>query len=115
MAINVPGTAQKLAEDYKNLGNTIGLTMGPPGNSGMPANEPSGGGYVRQQTTWTAGSGGVYTGSQVTFDVPGGGNTYTYMTLLDSAGDLVDWCPITPTSITGTTGKILVTPQYRQS
>ena len=53
MAINVPGTAQKLADDYTQLGAYIGLTTGNPGTSSPPANEPTGGGYARQQTNWT--------------------------------------------------------------
>jgi hypothetical protein len=115
MAINVPGTAQKLADDYTKLGAYIGLTTGDPGTTAPPAHEPSGGGYVRQQTTWTHGSGGVYTGSQVTIPVPAG--TYTYMIVMDAktGGNLVDWCQIPATPITSGGGKILVTPQYSQS
>ena len=115
MAINVPGTSQKLANDYTQLGAYIGLTTGDPGTTSPPAHEPSGGGYVRQQTTWTHSSGGVYTGSQVTIAVPAG--TYTYMIVMDAktGGDLVDWCQIPATPITPGGGKILVTPQYTQS
>jgi hypothetical protein len=115
MAINVPGTAQKLADDYTKLGAYIGLTTGDPGTTSPPAHEPSGGGYVRQQTTWTHSSGGVYTGSQVTIPVPAG--TYTNMIVMDAktGGNLIDWCQIPATPITSGGGKILVTPQYAQS
>jgi hypothetical protein len=115
MAINVPGTAQKLAVDYTQLGAFIGLTTGNPGTSSPPANEPSGGGYARQKTTWNPPSGGVSVGSQVTIPVPKG--TYTFMILMDAAtnGNLVDWCPIQSTPIGTGGGKIVVTPQYAQS
>jgi hypothetical protein len=115
MAINVPGTAQKLAADYTQLGAYIGLTTGNPGTTAPPANEPSGGGYARQQTTWAHSTGGVYTGSQVTIPVPQG--NYTYMIVMDAktGGNLIDWCQIPETPITPGGGKILVTPQYAQS
>ena len=41
MAINIPGTAQKLADDYTHLGAYIGLTSGDPGTTSPPANEPT--------------------------------------------------------------------------
>jgi len=115
MAINVPGTAQKLADDYTQLGAYIGLTTDDPGTTAPPANEPTGGVYKRQKTTWTHTSGGVYTGSQVTIPVPAG--TYKFMIVMDAAtgGDLIDWCKIPATPITPGGGKILVTPQYGQS
>jgi hypothetical protein len=114
--VNVPGTAEKLAADYTQLGAYIGLTTGPPGTSAPPANEPSGGGYARQKTTWSSPSGGgVYVGKQVTIPVPAG--NYSFMIVMDAAtgGNLIDWCQIPETPITPGGGKILVTPQYAQS
>jgi hypothetical protein len=115
MSIKIPGTAQKLAVDYTQLGAFIGLTTGDPGTGSSPANEPSGGGYARQKTTWKPPAGGVSVGSQVTIPVPAG--TYTFMIVMDAAtnGNLIDWCQIPATPITGSGGKILVTPQYAQS
>jgi hypothetical protein len=115
MPINIPGTAQKLADDYTQLGAFIGLTTGNPGTTAPPAHEPSGGTYKRQKTTWAHASGGTYTGSQVTIAVPAG--TYTFMIVMDAAtnGNLIDWCQIPSTPIPSGGGKILVTPQYTQS
>jgi hypothetical protein len=116
MGINVPGTAEKLAGDYTQLGAFIGLTTDNPGTSAPPNHEPTGGGYARQKTTWSSPSGGgVYVGSQVTVPVPVG--TYSYMIVMDAAtgGNLIDFCTIPSTPITSGGGKILVTPQYTQS
>jgi hypothetical protein len=115
MAINVPGTAQKLSGDYTALGAFIGLTTGNPGTTSPPAHEPSGGGYARKKTTWQPPSGGVSVGSQVTISVPAG--TYTHMIVMDALtnGNLIDWCQIPSTPITSGGGKIMVTPQYTQS
>lgn len=68
-------TANLLADYWATLGATYSLHTGPPGAAGT-ANEASGGGYARQTTTWGAASGGVVTGSQLTFDVLN--NTYTH-------------------------------------
>ena len=46
MAINVPGTAQKLADDYTNLGAYIGLTTDDPGTTAPPAHEATGGDLI---------------------------------------------------------------------
>ena len=116
--VNVTSTAQTLAEDYKNLGSYIGLATDDPGSTATPMNEASGGSpaYARQQTTWTAGSGGVYNGSAVTINVKGGGLTYKYMILCSAAtgGNMVDNCPIPP-QVMITDGAIIVSPVYTQS
>ena len=112
MGINVPGTAEKLAGDYTQLGAFIGLTTDNPGTSAPPNHEPTGGGYARQKTTWSSPSGGGNVGSQVTIPVPAG--TYSYMIVMDAAtgGNLIDFWMIPSTPITSGGGKILVTPQY---
>jgi hypothetical protein len=114
--VNIPGTAQKLASDYTQLGAYIGLTAGPPGTGSSPANEPSGSGYARQKTTWgPPNSSGTCTGTQVTIDVPQG--NYDHMIVMDAAtgGNFIDWCPIPGVNIMTGPGKILVTPVYTQS
>lgn len=52
-------------------GAWIAVHTGDPGTTG--ANEATGGGYARVQTTWTAGgSDGVVTGSEVSITLPAG-------------------------------------------
>ncbi|MFI6168861.1 hypothetical protein ACIBCN_18920 [Nocardia sp. NPDC051052] len=120
MAIAVPTTRQALADAYKNLTGTntafVSIHTGDPGatgdreaSSGTPA-------YVRKQTTWTSGSGGVITGSLVTIDVPAG--TYTHVglwkTVNGGAPDFLDKVAISATTV-GAQSQILVTPTYTQS
>jgi hypothetical protein len=113
--VNVPDTAQKVSNDYAALGTYIGLATGNPGNTSTPANEASGGGYARQPTSWTAGTGGVNTGSQVTFNAPTG--TYTNMIFCSGSGgnNMIDNCPITPSVTLSSPGQIQLTPVYTQS
>jgi hypothetical protein len=116
--INVPSTAQKLSDDYAALGNWIGLATDDPGNTSTPSNEVTVGagpstGYARQQTTWTSSSGGVNTGSAVTFNVPMG--TYKFMIFCsDQSGNtMIDNCPISASF--NAEGEIVVIPQYTQT
>lgn len=76
MALRVEATANSTADHWASLGDTYSLHTGDPGASGT-ANEASGGGYSRQTTTWSAATGGVATGSQMTFNVLAG--DYTHM------------------------------------
>ncbi|WP_043648081.1 phage tail fiber protein [Nocardia thailandica] len=118
MAIAVPVTRQALADAYKTRGGAgtvwVSLHTGDPGSTGTA--EASGGtpAYARKQSTWTSGSGGALTGSQVVIDVPAG--TYTYAGLWDavSGGNFIDKVAITSTTL-GSQGQILVTPSYTQS
>jgi hypothetical protein len=52
------------------------IHTGDPGTNG--ANEVTGGGYARVQTTWGAAAGSQITGSQVTFNIPGAGTQIQY-------------------------------------
>lgn len=114
--VNVTNTAQTLSKDYTALGSYIGIASVDPGSSSTPTSEASGGSpaYARQQTTWTAGSGGVYNGSAVTINLPKG--TYNYMILCSQAtGDnMIDNCPI-PQQILTADGSLTVQPVYTQS
>jgi hypothetical protein len=115
--VNVTGTAQTLSKDYTDLGSYIGLATDNPGSTSTPMNEASGGSppYARQQTTWTAGSGGVYNGGAVTINVKGG-QTYKYMILCSglTGNNMIDNCPI-PQQVMIADGAITVSPVYTQS
>lgn len=109
---NVLATAQNIANDYTALGDYIGLCTGPPGNTSTVLNEATGGSpaYARQATTWTAGTNGSASGSQVIINLPPG--TYPYMIVCSGAtgNNMVDWC-ILPTPIMVTVqSPIKVTP-----
>jgi hypothetical protein len=118
MAIAVTNTKQTMAAYYATLGTWIGAATGNPGSTTTPANEASGGSpaYARQQTTWTAGSGGIMNGSAVTLNVAAG--TYTYIILASAAttgtSNGIDNCAITSV-VMSAQGQLVVTPTYTQT
>ncbi|MFF0546964.1 hypothetical protein ACFYTF_29420 [Nocardia thailandica] len=118
MAIAVPASRQALADAYKLLGGAstayVSLHTSDPGTTGTA--EATGGSpaYARKQTTWTSGSGGVLTGSQVVIDVPAGTYTHAGLWTAASGGTFIDKVAITSTTL-GSQGQILVTPSYTQS
>lgn len=65
-------TKQAAADGIKALGAYISLHTAAAGTTG--ASEATGGGYARQQTTWTSGSTGTVSGSAVT--IPCAAGTY---------------------------------------
>lgn len=116
MAINVNATKEALAAEYASLGDYISLHTDNPSTTG--ANEATGGSpaYARKQTTWSAGgSDGVYTGSQVTIDVPAG--TYTHVGIFDasSSGNFIDYYELPDPIVMSAQGQIRVTPTFTQS
>ncbi|MGW4371033.1 phage tail fiber protein [Nocardia takedensis] len=120
MAIAVATTRQALADAYKNIAgaNTVYVSVhtADPGTTG--ANEATGGSpaYARKSSTWTSGTGGVITGSQVTIDLPAG--TYTYVglwkTVSGGSADFIDKVAISATTL-GAQGQLLITPTFTQS
>lgn len=66
-------THQAASNAIAALGNYISVHTSAAGTNG--ANEATGGGYTRKQTTWTPGSTGTNTGTEVNIPVPAG--TYT--------------------------------------
>ncbi|MFD4457713.1 hypothetical protein [Nocardia sp. NPDC058480] len=118
MAIAVAASRQALADAYKALGGAgtvwVSLHTGDPGTTGTA--EASGGtpAYARKQSTWSSGSGGVLTATQVVIDVPAGTFTYAGLWTASSAGTFIDKVAITSTTL-GSQGQILVTPSYTQS
>lgn len=114
MAIAVATTKQSVSNAYAALGNWAGLTTGSPGSSASPANEASGGGYARQQFTWTAATGGVNNGSSVPINVPAGTFTHVILCSSSSGASMLDWA--NPADLVmSQAGQIVVTPKYTQS
>lgn len=121
MPIAVAATRQVLADAYKTIaGSNVAyvsvhtadpLTTG--GNEAPATGSPA---YARKQTTWTSGTGGVITGSQVTIDLPAG--TYNFVGLWKTAtggtADFIDKVAISPTQL-GAQGQLLITPTFTQS
>ncbi|MEV4155397.1 hypothetical protein AB0J48_20440 [Nocardia salmonicida] len=118
MAIAVATSRQALADAYKLLGGAstawVSLHTSDPGSTGTA--EAAGGSpaYARKQTTWTSGTGGVLTATQVTIDVPAGTYTHAGFWTSSSGGTFFDKVAITSTTL-GSQGQILVTPSYTQS
>jgi hypothetical protein len=75
------------------------------------ANEATGGGNARKQTTWGTAAAGVTTGTACIIDLAAG--TYTYATLCSasSGATQVDNCTITSTTLSAT-GQIVLTPTF---
>ena len=118
MAIAVATSRQALADAYKLLGGAstvwVSLHTSDPGSTGTA--EASGGSpaYARKQSTWTSGTGGVLTATQVTIDVAAGTYTHAGFWTAVTGGTFVDKVAITSTTL-GSQGQILVTPSYAQS
>lgn len=73
--MGIPNATHKAASDaIAALGRYISVHTGAGGGT-TGANEASGGGYSRSQTTWSSGSTGTNTGSEV--NVPVAAGTYT--------------------------------------
>lgn len=114
MAIAVNATKQALADAYTGLGRYISLHTADPGSTGT--SEVTGGSpaYARKQTTWSSGTTGVNTGSQVSIDAPAGAYTYAGIWTAASGGTFIDKIAITLTTL-GAQGVVQVTPSYTQS
>lgn len=112
MAIEVGSTRQALADTYTGLGSWFSIHTG--ATSGTGANEASGGGYARKQTTWGSGSNGVTPGSQMTIDLPIGTFVRVGMWTAVTAGTFRDACAMTSTQFVQA-GQLLVTPTYTQT
>jgi hypothetical protein len=116
MPIAVAATRQSLANQYGTLGSWVGLATADPGTTATPSSEATGGSpaYARKQTTWSAGTGGVITGSAVTIDVPAG--TYAFILLASAASgaNMIDKADITDV-VMSNQGQVVVTPTYTQT
>src|SRR5580693_7696707 len=85
-------TQNTLCTDYIALGGGsslawLGLATGAPGSTATPANEATGGGYQRQQTTWAAAaqSSGSATSSGTAQTLSVAAGTYTFMILASAS------------------------------
>jgi len=114
--VTCTATLTSLAAAYAGYGNWIGLATASPGTSSTPTGEASGGSpaYARVQTTWSAGSAGVQSGTAVTINVPAA--TYTYMLIASSSSgnNMTDNASITSV-VMGAQGQIVVTPTFTQT
>ena len=104
-------THQALSNAFAALGSWISLHTGA-GAGTTGANEATGGGYARQQTTWTPGTTGVNNGTVV--NVPCAAGTYTEGGIFSAStsGTFVGSGPFASGSVvvSGTGASISVTP-----
>jgi hypothetical protein len=116
MPIKIAASRQALADRYGQLGNFFGACRGDPGTTSTPANEASGGGYVRVAGTWVPNNNGTLICSplDVLLTVPAA--TYTYGTLCSSAsgGSQVDNASHASMAFTAP-GQLIYTPGYVQT
>ncbi|OZC50504.1 phage tail fiber protein [Rhodococcoides fascians] len=103
-----PQTREDIAIYTGTIGTWISLHTADPGTSG--ANEATGGGYARKQTTWTGGAvDGTLAGSAVTIPVAAGTYAWAGIWSAQTGGRFVGSIPIASTQL-GATGEIVVTP-----
>lgn len=114
MSIAIAATRQALAATYATQGTYFGLATGSPGTSATPSNEASGGSYARVATTWSAGTGGVENGSNVTISANSGTYTYAILCSASTGNNMVDNATITST-VLSSAGQIVLTPTFTQS
>ena len=118
MPIRIGTTRQSLANAYGNLGNWFAACTGDPGATSTVANETSGtggsGAYARLQGTWSSGSNGVLTCTNVILSVPAA--TFTFGSLCSAATGAaqLDNAAITPTAF-ASPGQLVFTPGYTQT
>ena len=116
--VAIAASRQTLANAYAGLGTFLAACTGNPGTTSTVANETSGtggnGAYARLPTTWTSGSGGIQTGTQVILSVPA--QTFTFGSLCSAAtgATQVDNAAITSTAFSNP-GQLVMTPGYTQS
>ncbi|MEV4127167.1 hypothetical protein [Nocardia sp. NPDC049707] len=117
MPIAVAATRQVLADAYKTLSGSstvwVSLHTADPGSTG--ASEASGGSYARVQGTWTSGSGGTLTMSELTFSAPAGAYTYAGLWTASTAGTFLDKALLSPSITLGGAGPIKLTPSFTES
>ena len=96
-----------MADHWASRGNTYSLHTGDPGVNGL-ANEATGGGYGRQNTTWGSAVGGTVTGSQIIFNVVA--DEYTHMCRWN--GSTLVTILDTTDAVISPAGEVKVTPSY---
>lgn len=111
MPLSETATKNSLANHWASLGDTYSLHVGNPGAGGT-ANEVTNGSYSRQATTWGAASGGVVTGSQLTFAVSSS-TTVTHVCRWQGTTlrDVID----NPDATVTPSGEFKLNPSYTQA
>ena len=103
-------TRQVMADAWKALGAYVAACTAAPGTAATLANEVAGGGYARLATTWSSGTTGTVTGTQVLLSVPA--TTVTHGAVCVSAGgNQFDNADITDTTFNNP-GIIVMTPSF---
>lgn len=103
-------THQAAADAIKGLGAYISVHTAAAGTTG--ASEASGGGYARQQTTWTSGTTGTVSGSAVNVPVAAGTYVEGGIWSASSSGTFVGSAAFSGGNVvvSGTGASISVTP-----
>lgn len=115
MPIRIPASRQTLANAYAGLGVYVAACTGDPGATTTVANEVSGGSYARLATAWTAGSGGVSNGSNVTLAIPAS-TTVTFGAMCSAATGATQFDNAAVSSTTfSAAGNLVMTPGYTQT
>jgi len=110
--VGIPNTThQASANAVYALGAYISLHTAAAGTTG--ANEATGGGYARVQTTWTPGTTGVVNGSSVSISCAAGTYVESGIFSTSTSGTFVGSTTFTGGNVTvsGTGASITVTPQ----
>lgn len=109
MALSNPVLKEDVALFISTKGAWISFHTSDPGTTG--ANEASGSGYARKQTTWSgAAVDGVVLGSQVTITVPAGAWAWCGIRSAETGGTWVDKFQVNSTTLSAA-GEIVVTPK----
>lgn len=121
MAIQTATQRSALATYYGTLATYFGLVTnaGSPGSSSTPANEASGGSYVRVATSWGAvsdnGTTASIVGSACTISANAGTYQYSPLCTASTGATMRDWGQFSVAIVLSLAGQIVVTPTYSQT
>ena len=111
-------TRQLIATYYGTLGNWFAACTGNPGTSSTVANETSGAGgsgaYQRLQGTWSSGSTGSLSCTNVILSVPAATFTFGALCSAQTGAAQLDNAAITST-VFAAPGQLVFTPSYAQT
>lgn len=115
MAISVPSTRQAMIDVLKTSGTYLSLHTADPTTTG--GSEVSGGSpaYARKQTTWTSGTTGTLSGTEVTFDCPAATVTHVGLWSAASGGTFIAGQALSSSIVLGAQGQVKITPSGLQT
>lgn len=108
--MNVIATKNTLVDALAALGAHVGLATGAPGTTATPANEASGGSYVRVATTWGTTSAGSKPGAAVIVNAQAGTYTHGLIASAATGNTMVDNAALSPSVTLSAAGQIVITP-----